>query len=40
MAPTDQMKKAEQTYSNFTGTLKWVVPLIAAVVLLVILLIA
>ncbi len=40
MAPQNPMKKAEKTYGNFIGALKWVVPLIAAIVLFVVLIIA
>lgn len=40
MAPPNPMKKAEKTYGNFIGALKWAVPLIAALVLFLILIIA
>ncbi len=34
------MEKAEATYSGFMGTLKWAVPLIAVIVLVIVSLIA
>ena len=40
MAPSDDIKDARATYSGFIGTLKWVVPVVAVVVLIVVLLIA
>jgi hypothetical protein len=40
MVPTHETTKATRTYASFIGTLKWVVPLIAVVVLIVVLLIA
>jgi len=39
MAPIHETKDAEKTYSGFIGTLKWAVPLVAVIVLLVVLLI-
>ena len=38
--PANDMKAAEQTYRGFVGLLKWTVPLVAAIVFLVVLLIA
>ncbi len=40
MASPDPMKKAESTYGNFIGALKWVTPVIAATVLFLILIIS
>lgn len=40
MDPAHEMKAHEKTYGGFVGLLKWTVPLTAAVVLLVILLIS
>jgi hypothetical protein len=40
MAPTHDTTKAQKTYTSFIGTLKWVVPAIAVLVLIVILLIS
>lgn len=34
------MEKAESTYSGFMATLKWAVPVIAVIVLIVVMLIA
>jgi len=39
MAPVHETKDAEKTYSSFIGTLKWSVPLIAVIVLIVVLII-
>jgi hypothetical protein len=40
MASGNDMKAAEKTYSGFVGLLRWTVPIIAVVVLIVILLIS
>ncbi len=40
MASGNDIKAAEQTYSGFVGLLKWVVPVLAVLVLIVILLIS
>jgi hypothetical protein len=40
MEPANDMKAAEKTYHGFLGLLKWSVPLIALIVLIVILLIS
>ena len=40
MAPIQDIKASEKTYSNFIGTLKWVVPLIAVITLFVIFIIS
>lgn len=40
MASANDMKSAEKTYGRFIGMVKWSVPVIAAIVLVVILLIA
>ncbi|OYW45279.1 MAG: hypothetical protein B7Z08_03535 [Sphingomonadales bacterium 32-68-7] len=40
MEPANDMKAAEQTYSGFIGLIKWSVPILAVVVVLVILLIS
>ncbi len=40
MASANDMKAAEKTYGGFIGMLKWSVPLIALIALLVVILIA
>jgi len=40
MGSANDMKSAEKTYNRFTGALKWTVPLIAAIVLLIVILIS
>lgn len=40
MSSTHDMKKAEQTYGSFIGMVKWSVPLIALLVLVIVILIA
>ena len=40
MATPNDMKAAEKTYNGFIGLLKWTVPLIAVIVLIVVLLIS
>ena len=40
MANPQDMKAAEQTYASFIANLKWSVPLIAAIALFVVILIA
>jgi hypothetical protein len=40
MASGNDMKAAQETYSGFVGLLKWVVPITAALVLVVIFLIS
>ena len=40
MDSAHEMKSHEQTYGGFIGLIKWSVPLIAAITLLVVLLIA
>lgn len=40
MAPIQDLKDSQKTYANFTGTLKYVVPIIAVIVLFVIFLIS
>ena len=40
MAPTNDLKDAEKTYSGFISTLKWAVPVIAVIVAIVVWLIA
>lgn len=40
MASPHDINKATKTYDSFIGSLKWVVPLIALVVFIVVLLIA
>jgi len=40
MTPSDNIKDSQATYSSFIGTLKWAVPLIAVIALLVVLLIS
>jgi hypothetical protein len=40
MAPADDMKAAEKTYSGFVTLLKWAVPIIALIALFVIFLIS
>ncbi len=40
MASANDMKSAEKTYGGFIGMLKWSVPLIALIALLVVILIA
>ena len=37
---THNMTKAQKTYSAFIGTLKWTVPLVAVIVLIIILMIS
>lgn len=40
MASPHDMKKANQTYSSFISSLKWMVPLLAVITMVVIILIA
>lgn len=40
MASGNDMKAAQQTYSGFVGLLKWTVPIVAVLALIVILLIS
>ena len=40
MAETKDMKAHEKTYDSFIGSLKWSVPLLAAIALFVVILIA
>ncbi|MGB3377381.1 aa3-type cytochrome c oxidase subunit IV [Allopontixanthobacter sediminis] len=40
MASPNDFKSAEKTYSSFIGTLKWSVPLIALITMIVVILIA
>lgn len=40
MAPADDMKAHQGTYSSFIGLLKWAVPVIAVITLFVIFLIS
>ena len=40
MDPVHEMKSHEQTYGGFIGLIKWSVPLVAAIALLVVVLIA
>lgn len=40
MESANDMKAAEQTYGSFIGSLKWVVPLMAVVTLLIIIIIS
>ena len=40
MATNKNMEKARGTYGRFIGTLKWTVPLIAVIALIVVILIA
>ena len=40
MAQSNEFKSAERTYSGFVGTIKWVVPVVAMIVIIVILLIS
>ena len=40
MAESQDMKAARGTYDSFIGALKWIVPLVAAIALLVIFLIS
>jgi hypothetical protein len=40
MASANDMKAAEKTYSGFVGLLKWAVPILAVLVLIVIFLIS
>ena len=40
MDPVHEMKSHEQTYGWFTSLIKWTLPLVAAITLLVILLLA
>ena len=40
MDPVHEMKSHEQTYGWFIGLIKWTLPLVAAITLLVILLLA
>ena len=40
MARSDDIKDARATYSGFIGALKWTVPLVAVIALIVVLLIA
>ena len=40
MAPSEDINDARTTYSRFIGVLKWTVPALAALTLLVIILIA
>jgi hypothetical protein len=40
MASGNDMKAAEKTYSGFVGLLRWTIPIIAVLVLIVILLIS
>ncbi len=40
MASANDMKAAEKTYGGFISTLKWTVPLIAVIVLIVVILIS
>lgn len=40
MGSANDMKSAEKTYHRFIGTLKWSVPLLAVIVLLVVILIS
>ena len=40
MESADEPKAARQTYEGFTSLIKWVIPVIAAIVILVIILIA
>lgn len=40
MTSANDMKAAEKTYGGFIGALKWAVPLIAAIALFVVVLIA
>ncbi len=40
MASSDDLKSAEKTYGSFIGLLKWSVPLIALIALVIVVLIA
>jgi len=40
MVSSNDMNKAVKTYASFIGTLKWAVPAVAVLVLIVVLLIA
>jgi hypothetical protein len=40
MSSANDMKSAEKTYNRFTGMLKWTVPLLAVIVLLIIIIIS
>lgn len=40
MVSANDMKSAEKTYNRFIAALKWTVPLLAAITLLVVILIA
>ncbi len=40
MASSNDLKSAEKTYGSFIGALKWSVPLIALITLIVVILIA
>ncbi|WP_265557510.1 hypothetical protein [Qipengyuania spongiae] len=40
MSSVHDMEKAGRTYGSFVGSLKWVVPLLAVIVLLVVMMIA
>lgn len=40
MASSNDLKSAEKTYGNFIGALKWAVPLVALITLIIVILIS